>query len=45
MCPASYDPHQDFEELKGEEAQCDNCYHEEDFPERALASSPLSPFF
>ena len=30
MCP-SYNPDEDFEELEGEEAQCPNCYHEEDF--------------
>ena len=33
---ASYDPDQDFEELEGEEAQCSNCYHEEDFPHETL---------
>lgn len=36
MCAASYNPDEDFEELEGEEAQCPNCYHEEDFPHETL---------
>ena len=35
MCP-SYNPDEDWEELEGEEAQCSNCYHEEDFPHETL---------